>query len=140
MRESDAVVVLSPLTPETHHLVDAERLALMKPSAYLVNVARGAIVDQAALTEALRQGRLEGAALDVFEEEPIDPRDPLLALPNVIVTPHAMAFTDEIALANGRSACQAIVDVAAGRMPAHPVNPEAAERGRMRQRLEGRAR
>ena len=140
LRESDVVVVLAPLTPETLHLLDAERLALMKPTAYLVNVARGPIVHQAALTAALREGRLAGAALDVFEEEPIDPEDPLLALDNVIVTPHGIAFTDEIALGNGTSACQAIVDVAAGRMPDHPINPEAAERGRIKKWLEGRAR
>jgi D-3-phosphoglycerate dehydrogenase len=139
LARSDVVLVFAPLNDTTRHLLDARRLALMRPSAYLVNVARGPIVDQGALTEALREGRLAGAALDVFEDEPVAPGDPLLALDNVIVTPHGIALTDEIALGNGTSACRAILDVAARRMPAQPLNPEAAERGRMKQRLERRA-
>ena len=136
---SDVVVVFAPLTAQTRGMLDAQRLALMKPSAYLVNVARGPIVHQAALTAALREGRLQGAALDVFEEEPIRSDDPLLELENVIVTPHALGVTDEMAFGVGTSACRAILAVAAGRMPAHAVNPAAAERGRIKQRLEGRA-
>ena len=77
MGTADFVTVNCALTPETHHLLDAERLALMKQTAYLINAARGPIVDQAALTEALREGRIAGAGLDVFEEEPADPEDPI---------------------------------------------------------------
>ena len=76
LRESDFVCVCCALTPETRHLIDAERIALMKPTAYLINVARGPIIDQAALTEALRTGAIQGAGLDVFETEPVDPTGP----------------------------------------------------------------
>ena len=117
LRESDFVVVCCALTEGTRHLINAERLALMKPTAYLINVARGPIVDQAALTEALQERRIAGAGLDVFEQEPIDPHDPLLALDNVILAPHALCWTDECFAGNGRSAIASILDVAAGRVP-----------------------
>ena len=122
LRESDFVCVCCALTPETRHLLDAERIALMKPTAYLINVARGPIIDQAALTEALRSGTIQGAGLDVFETEPIDPQDPLLALENVILAPHALCWTDECFHGNGVSACGSILEVAAGRIPGPVVN------------------
>jgi phosphoglycerate dehydrogenase-like enzyme len=124
LAESDYVVVCCALTPETRHLIDAGRLALMKPTAYLVNVARGPIVDQAALTAALQANRIAGAGLDVFDPEPISPNDPLLTLDNVILAPHAICWTDECFANNGRSACHSLLDVAAGRAPAHVVNRE----------------
>lgn len=127
MEQADVVVVTCALTPETHHLIDGPLLARMKPTAHLVNIARGPVVDQAALTEVLRSGAIAGAALDVFESEPIAPDDPLLDLDNTIVTPHAVGWTDEVAMGNGSSACRAILDIAEGRMPEYPVNPEAAE-------------
>ena len=77
LRTSDFVSICCALTPETHHLINAERLALMKETAYLINAARGPIVDQAALTVALQERRIQGAALDVFEQEPVDPNDPI---------------------------------------------------------------
>ncbi len=89
----DFVVVTAPLTPETYHMIGPEELAAMKPSAYLINIARGAIVDEAALVEALRNGKIAGAALDVFEQEPLPPESPLWELPNVILTPHVSAIT-----------------------------------------------
>lgn len=128
LADSDFVCVACALTPQTHHLLDATRLALMKPIAYLINVARGPIVDQAALTYALRTRQLAGAALDVFEQEPIAPDDPLLALDNVILAPHAICWTDELFLGNGRAACQSILDVANGRVPANVVNREVLEK------------
>lgn len=85
---ADAVVVACPLTPETRGLFDAARFARMKPTAFFVNIARGAIVDQAALVEALATGRIAGAGLDVFEEEPLPATSPLWSMPNVILTPH----------------------------------------------------
>jgi len=87
LADSDIVCVLTPLTPETHYLIDAAALATMKPTAYLINTARGGVVDETALITALREGRIGGAALDVFENEPnIDPR--LLDVPNLVLTPH----------------------------------------------------
>jgi phosphoglycerate dehydrogenase-like enzyme len=125
LRTADIVVILCRLTPETHHLLNAERLALMKPTAFLINIARGPIVDQAALTAALSEGRIAGAGLDVFEREPVDPKDPILALDNVIVTPHALCWTDELARRQGASACQAVLAVAAGQVPQFVVNRDA---------------
>jgi D-3-phosphoglycerate dehydrogenase len=125
LRTADFVCITCALTPETYHLINAERLALLKPTAYLINVARGPIVDEQALCAALREGRLLGAGLDVFEQEPVDPANPLLAMDNVIVTPHAICWTNECFLGNGRSACQSILDVAAGRVPQHVVNRAA---------------
>lgn len=126
-QEADFVVVNCPLTPGTRHLVNRERLALMQPSSFLINAARGPIVDQAALTEALQAGRIAGAALDVFDQEPVDPDEPILKLDNVIVTPHALAWTDEWARLTGESACRSIIEVAAGRDPAHVVNREVLQ-------------
>jgi D-3-phosphoglycerate dehydrogenase len=136
---SDFVCVCCALTPQTRHLINAERLALMKPTAYLVNVARGPIVDQVALTAALRERRIAGAGLDVFEKEPIDPGDPLLALDNVILAPHAICWTDENFLGNGRSACASLLEVAAGRVPTHVVNRAVIDHPALREKLSRRA-
>ena len=95
MAESDFVVVACLLNEQTRALINAERLALMKPTAYLINVARGPIVHEPALIEALRARRIAGAALDVFTNEPVENDNPLLAMDNVIVTPHALCWTDE---------------------------------------------
>ncbi|MCI0637214.1 MAG: dehydrogenase [Actinobacteria bacterium] len=126
LTQSDIVVLTCPLTAETHHLIDARRIALMKPSGYLVNIARGSIVDGAALADALRRRAIAGAAVDVFEQEPVAPDDPLLALDNVILAPHAVGLTDELLSLGGRSVSRAALDVLGGRMPEHPLNPEAA--------------
>src|SRR5262249_13828565 len=127
LREADFVCLCCALTKDTHHLMNPERLALMKPSAYLVNVARAPVVDQRALTESLARRQFAGAGRDVFETEPIDPADPLLALENVIVAPHALCWTDECFRGNGESACRSILDVAAGCAPANVVNRSALE-------------
>jgi phosphoglycerate dehydrogenase-like enzyme len=92
-RTSDIVTCHTPLTAETRHLVNRERLALMKPAAVLINTSRGPVVDEAALIAALKEGRIAGAGLDVFEKEPIDPANPLLAMENVVVTPHSAGTT-----------------------------------------------
>ena len=91
LREAEYVVVTLPSTPETYHLLDAEAISTMKQGAYLVNVGRGKVVDEGALTEALRSGHLSGAALDVFEEEPLPEGSPLWDLENVIISPHSTA-------------------------------------------------
>jgi D-3-phosphoglycerate dehydrogenase len=119
---ADFVVICCSLTPDTHHLLDARRLARMKPTAFLINVARGPIVDQSALTEVLRQKRIAGAGLDVFDTEPIDASDPLLALDNVILAPHAICWTDELFRNVGRSVFRSILAVASGEAPEFVVN------------------
>jgi phosphoglycerate dehydrogenase-like enzyme len=99
--ECDYLVVVLPLTAETRHVLNARTLALLKPSAFIVNVGRGGLIDEAALSAALSGGRLGGAALDVFEQEPLPPESPLWTLPNVILTPHISGWTtryDELAM------------------------------------------
>ena len=129
LRTSDIVCITARLTDQTRHLIGAEQLALMKPDAYLVNMGRGPIVDESALIDALQSKRIRGAALDVFEQEPPDPDNPLFALDNVTLTPHAIAWTGESAIGNGHSALQSILDVAAGRIPGGILNPEALSTG-----------
>ncbi len=136
LRTADFVSVNCPLNAETYHLLDAGKLSLMRSGAYLINTARGPIVDQVALTAALAERQLAGAALDVFEQEPVDPDDPLLRLDNVIVAPHAICWTDECFRNNGRSACRSILDVAAGRAPTYVVNREVLDSARFRTKLE----
>ena len=130
LQQSDYVVIACALTESTRHLINAARLALMRPHAYLINVARGPIVDQAALTDCLIHQRIAGAGLDVFEVEPIAPGDPILKLDNVIVAPHAICWTDECFHLIGRSAIESILDVAAGRTPKHVVNRESLNHSR----------
>jgi phosphoglycerate dehydrogenase-like enzyme len=124
MRDADFVVVCCLLNDETFHLVDKARLALMKPSAFLISIARGAVVDEPALIEALRERRIAGAGIDVFEQEPVDPRNPLLAMDNVILAPHALCWTDECFHAIAATGLQSIVDLSLGKRPVHVVNPE----------------
>jgi phosphoglycerate dehydrogenase-like enzyme len=90
---SDYVVVITPYTPETHHLVDEKALRAMKPDAVLINIARGGVVDEGALIRVLQEGAIGGAALDVFEQEPLPADSPLWTLPNVIISPHSAGFT-----------------------------------------------
>lgn len=92
-RTSDILTCHTPLTPDTHHIVSRERLALMKPTAVIINTSRGPVVDEAALIEALQEGRIAGAGLDVFEQEPVDRDNPLLKMDNVVVTPHIAGTT-----------------------------------------------
>lgn len=109
LRTSDVVTLHLPLTPATRHLIDASRLALMRPSAVLVNTSRGGIVDQPALAEAVISGRLAGAALDVLEREPPDAADPLLACDQVIITPHVAFYSEESLAELKRRAAENIV-------------------------------
>lgn len=139
LRQADYTVVCCALTPDTRHLLNAERLKLLKPNAYLINVARGPIIDQAALTDALTRQQFAGAGLDVFDVEPIAADDPLLKLDNVIVSPHAICWTDECFRGIGQSACQSLIDVASGKVPASVVNRDVLENDRF-QRLLGSSR
>jgi phosphoglycerate dehydrogenase-like enzyme len=119
----DVVVITAALTEQTRHLVGARLLDLMPAHAVLVNVSRGAIVDTGALVEILRAGRIFGAGLDVTDPEPLPAGHPLTRLPNVVLAPHALAWTDEMALGNGTSAVTAVLDVAAGRVPRFLADP-----------------
>ena len=125
MAESDFVVVTCLLNEETRGLVGARELALMKPTAYFINVARGPIVNEKALYETLAARRIAGAGLDVFEQEPTPPDNPILRLDNVIVTPHALCWTDELFGNIARTAIGAIMAVQAGRRPEFVVNAAA---------------
>ncbi len=118
---SDVVTLHTPYLPETHHLINEETLRLMKPSAILINVARGKVVDQAALYCALSQGRIAGAGLDVFEEEPTTSDNPLFTLQNVLLTPHAATSTTE-SLIGMSLVTKDVLAVLQGREPANPVN------------------
>ncbi len=140
LAEADFVLVCCTLTEETRHLIGPSELDRMKPTAHLINVARGPIVDQAALTAALREGAIAGAAIDVFEEEPVDPADPILRLDNVIVAPHALAWTDESFRLMGESAFAGILAVSEGRAPGHVVNGEVLETESFRAKLAACAR
>jgi phosphoglycerate dehydrogenase-like enzyme len=131
LKLSDFVVVACLLNESTRRLLNAERLHLMKPSAYLINVARGPIIDESALIEALAQGRIAGAALDVFEREPPDPANPLLTMDNVISTAHCLCWTDTFVEAVGRDAITGIIDVVNGRLPSFVVNSEAKDHARV---------
>ncbi len=120
---SDVVSLHLPSLPETRHLMDAARLAAMKPGAYLVNTARGALVDERALADALRSGHLAGAATDVYEQEPVTAGHPLFALDRVICTPHTAGETHETYETLGATTAQAVLDVLAGRRPLHQLVP-----------------
>jgi D-3-phosphoglycerate dehydrogenase len=135
-RRSDVLSVSVPLTPETRHLVNAERLALMKPTAYLINTARGPIVDQKALTKALQDRRIAGAGLDVLEQEPPDPDDPILKLDNVILAPHALCWTDQCFAGNGAADVKAVLEVQHGRVPRGVVNRTVLDAPHFKDRLE----
>ena len=132
LRESDFVVTIPLLNDETFHLVGAKEFAQMKPSAYFINVARGPVVDEPALVDALRAGRIAGAALDVFEQEPVDPANPLLTMDNVIVTPHSLCWTDECFHNMASTGLKSIVDALSGRVPEFVVNREVLEHARVK--------
>lgn len=132
---SDIVSVSCPLTPETHHLVNAERLALMKPTAYFINTARGPIVDQKALTKVLQARKIAGAGLDVLEQEPPDADDPILKLDNVILAPHALCWTDQCFAGNGAADVKAVLDIKKGEVPRGIVNRDVLNHPDWQRRL-----
>lgn len=121
-READVISLHLPLTPATHHLIDAARLALMKPTAILLNTARGGLVDEHALAVALTERRLFGAGIDVFEVEPIAPANPLLALPNVVLSDHTGWYSEESIVDLQQKAAQELVRVFRGEQPVNWVN------------------
>ena len=134
-RESDFVCMNTPLTPETRGFIGAREFALMKPTAYFINTARGPIVDEKALHAALTERRIAGAALDVFEVEPVGQDNPLLTLPNVILTPHSVCWTDEFFRNNAESAFRSVVAVATGHTPTFVVNRDVLQHKDVQARL-----
>jgi phosphoglycerate dehydrogenase-like enzyme len=135
LAESDFVSLHSRLTADKHGLIGRERLALMRPTAYLINVARGELIDQLALTEALQQRRIAGAGLDVFDQEPLPSDDPLTKLDNVILAPHWLASTSDVWRATGRATAEGMIRAASGQVPDNVVNPEVLERPAFREKL-----
>jgi D-3-phosphoglycerate dehydrogenase len=129
LRTSDYISIHCPLNASTRHLIGARAFELMKPTAYLVNTARGAIVDQAALVEALAKHQIAGAGLDVVEEEPLPAEDPLRELPNAIVTPHLAHWSVESALECRRTAVEHVITFLKGGQPADVVNRAVLQRG-----------
>lgn len=128
LRESDVVSIHTRLSEKTRGLIDAHHLAMMKPTAFLVNTARGPIVDEAALVAALRAKRIAGAALDVFDEEPLPPTHPLVALDNVVLTPHLGYVTHEAYDVFFGQAVEAIASYLDGETPPRALNPDALQR------------
>ncbi len=128
LREADFLSLHCRLVERTRGLIGAAELAMMKPTACLINVARGELVDQAALVKALRERGLAGAGLDVFDQEPLPVGDPLLQLDNVIVTPHWSASTTDVWRATGRAMAEGMLRAACGKVPEHVVNVSVLER------------
>lgn len=124
LAESDFLCINNRLNEQTHHMIGEAELKKMKKSAYLINTARGPIVDEAALIKALREGWIKGAGLDVFEQEPTPRDNPLLKMDNVIVTPHAMAWTDEFFNMCWDGIQRQISQIIRGEVPEHLVNRE----------------
>jgi phosphoglycerate dehydrogenase-like enzyme len=135
MRESDFVTVNTLLNARTRGLIGEREFGLMKPTAYLINTARGPIVQHDALVNALREKRIAGAGIDVYPTEPPPKDDPLFSLDNVIVTPHALAWTEEIMRDNGIEACQNVIAVSRGQLPGGIVNREVIEKPGFQRKL-----
>ena len=135
LRESDFLSLHCRLTGETRGMIGAAELALIKPTAYFINVGRGELVDQQALTEALRARRIAAAALDVFTVEPLPLDDPLLTLDNVILTPHWSASTTDVFQATGRAMVDGMLRAARGLVPENVVNPEVLDRSSFLEKL-----
>jgi phosphoglycerate dehydrogenase-like enzyme len=128
LAQADFVSVHCPLTERTRNLIGARELALMKPTAYLLNTARGGIVDEAALGAALRDKRIAGAAIDCFVGEPLTEPSVFASFDNVLLAPHCIAWTDELFRDIGRTVCRGMLDLAEGRVPRGVVNREVLDR------------
>jgi phosphoglycerate dehydrogenase-like enzyme len=138
--EADFVTVNAPLNADTRSLIGARELARMKRTAYLINTSRGALVDEAALLEALRERRIAGAGLDVFESEPLPPGHPFYQLENVILTPHSVGWTEELIRDLNFETCESVRAVYEGRVPGNLANPRVVERPGLQAKLAARRR
>ena len=126
LRQSDFVVLACPLTPQTRYLVNKQSISLFKPTAWLINVGRGPVVQEEALIEALREKRIAGAMLDVYEHYRLEPGHPLFSLENVVLTPHLSGMTQQSRARMGLAAAEEMLRMLAGERPKNFVNPEAA--------------
>lgn len=124
LREADFVSVHTPLTDETRHMFSEAEFRMMKPGAFFINTSRGAVVDERSLYQALREGWIAGAALDVLEKEPVNPNNPLLALENVVFTPHSSSLTQEAFSNVHQMIGEDMVAVLTGRWPRYLANPD----------------
>ena len=134
LASADFVSIHCPLNDQTRNLIGARQLALMKPTAYLINTARGSIIDEDALYAALSERRIAGAALDCFAQEPVTSPHRFGQFENVLLAPHSIAWTDELFRDIGRSVCQGMVDLAQGTRPRGIVNPQVFERPTFQQK------
>ena len=121
--KADILSLHVPLTPGTRHMINTGSLAWVKPGCRLINTSRGAVIDEAALVSALSQGKLAGAALDVFEEEPLPADHPLCRAPNTLLTPHISSSTQESLQRMSFQSAQGVLDILHGRTPEHIINP-----------------
>ena len=134
LRHADFVSIHCPLTEQTRGLIGARELKLMKPEAYLLNTARGGIVDENALYDALKDRRIAGAALDCFEQEPVTSPHRFAELDNVLLAPHCIAWTDELFRDIGRAACQVMIDLSLGNRPRGVLNTEVFEHSKFQEK------
>lgn len=125
LKNSDTITIHTPLTKKTERLIGEKEVSLMKDGAYLINTSRGGVVDENALYKALKTGKLAGAGLDVLTEEPPSPDNPLLKLPNVVITPHSASMTVETLKKVAFTVVEEVISVLEGRAPRYALNPEA---------------
>jgi phosphoglycerate dehydrogenase-like enzyme len=135
LREADVVSLHCPLRPETRGLINGKKLALMKPTAFLINTSRGPVVDQRDLIEALRNRRIAGAGLDVFDREPLEAGDPLTKLDNVVLSAHALNWTDQLEDLFSGAIADSLLAIMGGREPRVVVNREVLTSDRWRRKL-----
>jgi len=124
LKNSDVITIHVPLTEETHHLIGKSELGLMKRTAVIVNTSRGGVIDETALYVALKENRITGAALDVTEKEPLDPKNPLSKLDNVIITPHVAGSSEESVFRMSVTAAEGIANYFKGAIPNFVINAE----------------
>jgi phosphoglycerate dehydrogenase-like enzyme len=124
LRESDIITLHTPLTEQTRHMIGRREINLMKRTAILVNTSRGAVLDEEALVEAIRERKIVGAALDVYETEPLQRTSPLVPLPNVLLSPHMSGHTAEALRATGIQVAEEVIAVLSGKRPHYTANPE----------------
>ena len=136
MRQADYISVNCPLVEETRNLINSEHIAMMKPTAYLITTARGGIVNEQALVNALRNKAIAGAAVDVFEKEPLGENNPYSGLDNVILAPHAIGWTDELYRDMGSMCCNQMVSLSKGEIPKGLINREVLDKKGFRNKLE----